>query len=191
MWAVVGLGNPGKRYALTRHNAGFLFIRRLAGDWDVSVDRRRYRARLADAESSWGRILLAMPQTFMNLSGLAVKQIVEKKKIALENLVVVYDDLDIPVGHIRVRKEGSAGTHRGMISIIQELGSGGFPRIRIGIGPLPGDEDASEFVLSPFRSEERPLLDQALALAEEALKLILEGDIAGAMNRFNRKGRDL
>ncbi len=139
MWAVVGLGNPGRRYAQTRHNVGFLFIRQVARNWKVRVKKRRFQAKIAEVERAQGRILLAMPQTFMNLSGQAVKQIVGGRKIELENLVVVYDDLDIPLGDIRVRKEGSAGTHKGMTSVIQELGSGRFPRIRVGIGPLPAE----------------------------------------------------
>jgi len=186
---VVGLGNPGRRYAQTRHNAGFLFIRQLARGWKVKVKKRRFQAKIAEVERPQGKILLAMPQTMMNLSGLAVKRIVEGRKIRLENLVVVYDDLDIALGDIRVRKEGSAGTHKGMTSVMQELGSGTFPRIRVGIGPLPAGADAAEYVLSPFDLEERLLIDQALLRAEEALGLILEGEIEEAMSRFNQKVR--
>lgn len=191
MWAVVGLGNPGRRYAQTRHNVGFLFIRQVARNWKVRVKKRRFQAKIAEVERAQGRILLAMPQTFMNLSGQAVKRIVGGRKIELENLVVVYDDLDIPLGDIRVRKEGSAGTHKGMTSVIQELGSGRFPRIRVGIGPLPAEGDAAEYVLSPLTPGERRLIDQTLLLAEEALGMILEGQIDEAMNRFNQKGQGL
>lgn len=191
MWAVVGLGNPGRRYAQTRHNVGFLFIRQVARNWKVRVKKRRFQAKIAEVERAQGKILLAMPQTFMNLSGQAVKQIVGGRKIELENLVVVYDDLDIPLGDIRVRKEGSAGTHKGMTSVIQELGSGRFPRIRVGIGPLPAEGDAAEYVLSPLAPGERRLIDQTFLLAEEALAMILEGQIDEAMNRFNQKGQGL
>lgn len=191
MWAVVGLGNPGRRYAQTRHNVGFLFIRQVARNWKVRVKKRRFQAKIAEVERAQGKILLAIPQTFMNLSGQAVKQIVGGRKIELENLVVVYDDLDIPLGDIRVRKEGSAGTHKGMTSVIQELGSVRFPRIRVGIGPLPAEADAAEYVLSPLAPGERRLIDQALLLAEEALAMILEGQIDEAMNRFNQKGQGL
>ncbi len=191
MWAVVGLGNPGRRFAQTRHNVGFLFIRQLARNWKVRVKRRRFQAKIVEVERAQGKILLAMPQTFMNLSGQAVKQIVGGRKIESENLVVVYDDLDIPLGDIRVRKEGSAGTHKGMTSVIQELGSGKFPRIRVGIGPLPAEADPAEYVLSPLAHGERRIIDQALLLAEEALGMILEGQIDEAMNRFNQKGQGL
>jgi len=191
LWAVVGLGNPGRRYAQTRHNVGFLFIRQVARNWKVRVKKRRFQAKIAEVERAQGKILLAIPQTFMNLSGQAVKQIVGGRKIELENLVVVYDDLDIPLGDIRVRKEGSAGTHKGMTSVIQELGSVRFPRIRVGIGPLPAEADAAEYVLSPLAPGERRLIDQALLLAEEALAMILEGQIDEAMNRFNQKGQGL
>jgi peptidyl-tRNA hydrolase, PTH1 family len=191
LWAVVGLGNPGRRYAQTKHNVGFLFIRQVARNWKVRVKKRRFQAKIAEVERAQGKILLAMPQTFMNLSGQAVKQIVGGRKIELENLVVVYDDLDIPMGDIRVRKEGSAGTHKGMTSVIQELGSGRFPRIRVGIGPLPAQADAAEYVLSPLAPGERRLIDQILLQAEEALGMILEGKIDEAMNRFNQKGQGL
>jgi PTH1 family peptidyl-tRNA hydrolase len=170
---------------------GFLFIRQVARNWKVRVKKRRFQAKIAEVERAQGKILLAIPQTFMNLSGQAVKQIVGGRKIELENLVVVYDDLDIPLGDIRVRKEGSAGTHKGMTSVIQELGSVRFPRIRVGIGPLPAEADAAEYVLSPLAPGERRLIDQALLLAEEALAMILEGQIDEAMNRFNQKGQGL
>jgi PTH1 family peptidyl-tRNA hydrolase len=131
------------------------------------------------------KILLAMPQTYMNQSGEAIKQIVQNCEIMLEKLLIIYDDFDIPLGEIRIRKEGGAGTHKGMTSIIQELGSSAFPRIRIGIGPLPEGADAVEYVLSPFSKEEKPRLEASLAKASDALALILAGEIDKAMNQFN------
>jgi PTH1 family peptidyl-tRNA hydrolase len=123
----------------------------------------------------------------MNNSGLAVKQIVASGGVAPENLVIVYDDLDIPLGEIRIRKEGSAGTHKGMISVVHELNTKRFPRIRVGIGPLPTGVDATDFVLSPFSDEEKPLLNQGLKKAQNALNLILNEKIASAMNLYNKR----
>jgi PTH1 family peptidyl-tRNA hydrolase len=187
LWLVVGLGNPGEEYAGTRHNAGFMLAERLARAWSVAPKGRAFRARTAVARREPEDVLLALPQTFMNLSGLAVRAALAGRGIPPERLVVVYDDLDIPLGEIRVRRSGSPGTHKGMISIVQEIGTREFPRIRIGIGPLPGRWDAADFVLAPFRRNERPALERGLEDAEEALGLILDGGLERAMARFNRR----
>jgi PTH1 family peptidyl-tRNA hydrolase len=184
---VVGLGNPGKQYAQTRHNLGFSVVRKVAKDWGVRLRKRSFSSKIKWTEREGTKILLATPQTYMNNSGLAVKQIVASGGVAPENLVIVYDDLDIPLGEIRIRKEGSAGTHKGMISVVHELNTVHFPRIRVGIGPLPAGVDATDFVLSPFSDEEKPLLDQGLKKAQNALNLILEEKIASAMNLFNKR----
>jgi len=184
---VVGLGNPGKQYALTRHNVGFFFVRQVAKDWGVRLRKSSFSSKTKWTERGGQKILLATPQTYMNLSGLAAQQIAASGGIALENLVIVYDDLDIPLGDIRVRKEGGAGTHKGMNSIVHELGSLEFPRIRVGIGPLPQDVDATDFVLSTFRDEEKPLLKQGLSKAKDALGLILDEKIDLAMNLYNQR----
>lgn len=185
MWAVVGLGNPGREYSLTRHNTGFAFIKLLAKKWSIRLRKRSHLSKVVKVENAGEKILLAMPQTYMNKSGEAVKKIVQNCEIKPEQLVVVFDDFDIPLGAIRIRKEGSAGSHKGMSSIIQELGSSGFPRIRIGIGPLPEEADAVEYVLSPFSKDEMPLLEAGLAKACDALAFILSGEIDRAMNQFN------
>ena len=185
MWLVVGLGNPGRRYSRTRHNVGFLFIRSLARTLKVRVKKRKYGSKMQSVEYRGENLLLAMPQTYMNLSGHAVHQILMETSITPNRLIVVYDDLEIPLGDIRVRKEGRAGSHRGMQSTIQEIGTSRFPRIRIGIGPLPEREDASEFVLSPFLEKEIPILDEALTKARQAVNIILDGQIEKAMNIFN------
>lgn len=187
MWAVVGLGNPGKQYVQTRHNVGFIFIRKVAKDWGIRLRKRSFSSKTNWTEKGGKKILLATPQTFMNNSGRAVKQIVSSGGIALKNLVVVYDDLDIPLGDIRIRKEGSAGTHKGMSSIVHELGSVVFPRIRVGIGPLPSGVEATDFVLSSFLNEEKPLLEQGLSRAQKALDLILDDQIELAMNLYNQR----
>ena len=187
MWAVVGLGNPGKAYAQTRHNVGSTFVRQVARDWGVRLRKRSFSSKIKWIEREGKKILLAAPQTYMNNSGLAVKHIVRSGGIALDRLVIVYDDLDIPLGDIRIRKEGGAGTHKGMRSIIGELGKVCFPRIRVGIGPLPSDVDATDFVLSAFSEEEKPLLKQGLDKARDALDLILAGKMESAMNLYNQR----
>lgn len=187
MWAVIGLGNPGKQYAQTRHNVGFIFVRKVAKEWGIRLRKRSFSSKTNWTEKSGKKILLATPQTFMNNSGKAVKEIVSSGGISFENLVVVYDDLDISLGDIRIRKDGGAGTHRGMISIIQELGRTVFPRIRVGIGPLPPGVDATDFVLSSFLDEEKPRLEQGLSKAQKALDLILDEQIESAMNLYNQR----
>ena len=187
MWAVIGLGNPGRRYAKTRHNVGFSFIKSLARRWGVKLKKRKFAAKIAGIKKDEENLVLVQPQTYMNQSGLAVIEILRGYKITPENMVVVYDDLDIPLGQIRVRKEGRAGTHKGMRSIIQEIGTQSFPRIRVGIGPVAAREEATRFVLSPFTKEESPILEKSLAKTQEALEMILAGRIDKAMNEFNQK----
>lgn len=185
MWAVVGLGNPGRRYTRTRHNVGFEFVRRLAERWETRLKKRRYHARVAGVDRPQGKVLLALPQTFMNASGLAAQALVTQGGVPSERLIIVYDDFDLPLGEIRIRKGGGAGSHKGMASIIRELGTVDIIRIRFGIGPLPEGTDPVDFVLSVLPEDERPLLENALDRGQEALELILEGHIEAAMNRFN------
>ncbi|OGD18294.1 MAG: aminoacyl-tRNA hydrolase [Candidatus Aminicenantes bacterium RBG_16_63_16] len=187
MWIVVGLGNPGREYAGTRHNAGFLFIKRLARRWDVEVKKKKYSARVAEFRRDGQRLVLALPQTYMNLSGVAVRELLAGYQAPPESAVVIYDDLDIALGEIRVRRAGSPGSHKGLGSVVAEIGTTAFPRIRLGIGPLAERADAVRFVLSPFSRDDRARLDDALARAEEALEIIVDGRIDQAMNRFNRK----
>lgn len=187
MWLVVGLGNPGEEYAATRHNAGFLLVERVARARGVELRGRAFKARTAVVRGGEEEVLLALPRTFMNRSGIAVREILAKKGIPPERMVVVYDDLDIPLGEIRVRKRGSPGTHKGMISIVDAIGTREFPRLRIGIGPLPGGREAADYVLAPFGRNERLLLDGSLDEAAEALDMILAGGTDRAMSRFNRR----
>ncbi|MFC2158254.1 aminoacyl-tRNA hydrolase [Acidobacteriota bacterium] len=184
---MVGLGNPGKEYTRTRHNIGFAFVKKLAKDYEVKLKKRRYRSRTIVVETGDDRVLLALPQTYMNNSGQAVKQILKDGRFLSERIVVVYDDLDIPLGDIRVRSEGGAGTHKGIASIIEEIQTTRFPRIRIGIGPLEKGWDASDFVLSPFKEEENPIVENCLDRAKGALGFILANDIETAMNRYNQR----
>jgi len=187
LWLVVGLGNPGDEYAGTRHNAGFMLVERLAGAWGIELRGRLFKARTALARRGAEEVLLVEPKTFMNRSGTAVRAAMAGKGVLAERLVVVYDDLDIPLGEIRVRKTGRPGTHKGMISIAGEIRTDEFARIRIGIGPCPAGRDAAEYVLEPFRRDERPHLEQSLEDAAEALEMVLDGRIDRAMTRFNRR----
>jgi PTH1 family peptidyl-tRNA hydrolase len=187
LWLVVGLGNPGEEYAGTRHNAGFMLVERLAGDWGVELRGRLFKARTALARRGAEEVLLVQPKTFMNRSGAAVRAAMAGKDVPAERLVIAYDDLDIPLGEIRVRKKGRPGTHKGMISIAGEIRTDEFARIRIGIGPCPAGRDAAEYVLEPFRRDERALLDQSLEAAAEALEMVIDARIDRAMTRFNRR----
>ncbi|MCJ7644001.1 MAG: aminoacyl-tRNA hydrolase [Candidatus Aminicenantes bacterium] len=185
MWAVVGLGNPGKLYSETRHNAGFALVKRMAREWQADLRGKRYQAKTAEVEHGGDRVFLALPQTYMNNSGLSVRDLLKGKRVEPGSVLIIYDDLDIPIGDIRVRKQGTAGTHKGMQSIVQETGSTRFPRIRIGIGPLPPGREAADFVLSRFTRSEKALLAEALDKAREALLLVLDGRIDQAMTAFN------
>ena len=185
MWAVVGLGNPGREYSRTRHNAGFEAVKILAKQWDIRIRKRSHLSKVAGVDRPGSKVLLVLPQTFMNASGRAAKSLVEQGGIRPERMVVVYDDFDLPLGEIRVRKEGGGGSHKGMGSIIQELGTRSLARIRIGIGPLPEEADPVEYVLAPFSDDERQRLAEPLERAAAALEMILEGDIDAAMNHHN------
>jgi len=187
VWVVVGLGNPGRRYVRTRHNVGFLLVDRLAERWAVKLKKKSYPAKAGMANREQGTVHIVKPWTFMNQSGKAVRAVIRKTGVKPGNLLLVYDDLDIPLGEIRIRTAGGPGTHKGMLSVVQEIGTEQFPRLRIGIGPLPPGRQATQFVLSRFGKQEAPLLESGLSRAMEALFLVLEGRIQEAMTRFNRK----
>lgn len=184
MKLIVGLGNPGRAYAHTRHNVGFDVVDMLARRRKTKVLGRQCRALVGSFDAGGERVLLAKPQTFMNESGSAVSALVDRYGIRPEDLIVVYDDMDLPPGRIRIRKKGSSGGHRGMNSIIRSLGTTDFPRLRIGIGH--GDE-AVEHVLSRFSRKELALVRPALERAVDALEMIIKDGIEAAMNVYNRE----
>lgn len=184
MYVIVGLGNPGKRFENTRHNIGFITIDYLADRHEIKVNKIKHKALVGEGRISGQKVLLVKPQTFMNLSGHSVREIMDYYKVDIENLIVIYDDIDIAVGTIRLRKKGSAGTHNGMKSIIQNLQSDLFPRIRIGMGgqrkmPL------KDFVTSGFSKEEKPLLEDAVVRGALSADCIIEKGIEKAMNEYN------
>jgi len=185
---IVGLGNPGIEYQFTPHNLGFLAIDRIANDCGVEVRNRQCHALTARAVMASQQMLLAKPETFMNLSGLAVRELVEKYEIRPESdLIVIYDELDFPLGTIRIRQRGSSAGHNGMNSVIGALGTQEFLRIRLGIAPERKITDGVKFVLTPFRKSQLKKVDEVLEAAVEAVSIILKEGPAAAMNRFNRK----
>jgi PTH1 family peptidyl-tRNA hydrolase len=192
MKLIVGLGNPGKTYAHNRHNVGFFCINYLVRRHSARLDRRQCRARVATAEVKGQKVLLAKPATFVNLSGQSVACLMHKHHVHLSDLLVVYDDLDLPLGRIRLRESGSSGGHKGMNSIISALGSGDFPRIRVGIGRPPGEKQSTEeaiisYVLSDFSPQEEAIIRPAIARVAEAIECFLTQGIEAAMNEFNQR----
>jgi peptidyl-tRNA hydrolase, PTH1 family len=183
---VAGLGNPGARYRGTRHNVGFAALDRLAQRLCVAVDREKFHALAAECQRGQEKILLLKPLTFMNLSGDSVARAARNRLDAPEDLLVIYDDVDLPLGKIRLRPHGSAGGHNGMKSIIERLGTQDFPRLRIGIGKDPGAAELTGHVLGKFRPDERPVVDDAIDRAAEAVMVWLDEGITTAMNRFNQ-----
>ena len=186
---IVGLGNPGPKYENTRHNLGFLTLDHLAEENDISVSRIKFKSLTGAGNIAGHKVVLVKPQTYMNLSGEAVREAVSFYKIPPEHLIVIYDDLDIPTGSIRIRRFGSAGTHNGMRSVVQQLGTDRFPRIRVGIGSGRTEELIS-FVTGGFRREEVPLLRQAVETASRAAECIVIDGVDLAMNRYNTKKKE-
>lgn len=186
MIIVVGLGNPGRRYQGTRHNVGQEVVHSLAGRLEVRFEDDGW-ARTARARFERATLLLAIAQTYMNVSGQAVKDLLHRRRRHLEELLIAHDDMDLALGQIRLRPGDGAGGHNGVRSIIETLGTGMFPRLRIGIGRPPAGVDPVEFVLDRFTPEERPQIDEAVARAAEVVLVAAILGLPAAMNRFNRR----
>lgn len=185
-YIIVGLGNPGKKYELTRHNAGFLFADLLADKQNEKINKIQFKSVICTVELGGCRCLLMKPQTMMNNSGEAVRQAAAFYKIPPEKTIVVFDDISLPCGKLRIRRKGSAGGHNGIKSIIYHLNSDNFPRIKLGVGEKPHpDYDLADWVLSNFKKDEIPLLRQAAENACDAAELMIKGDTDGAMSKFN------
>ena len=183
---VVGLGNPDKKYAFTRHNSGFLCVDMLAEKHGFTVKKLKFKSLLGDAEIGGHRCLVMKPQTYMNLSGEAVRDAAQFYKIPPERIVVLFDDISLDVGKIRIRRKGTDGGHNGIKNIIYHLNSDMFPRIKIGVGKKPHpDYDLADWVLSEFKKDEEAPLKTALEHACAALELLLDGKIDEAMNQYN------
>lgn len=185
MTVIIGLGNPGNKYELTRHNVGFRVIDVLCEKHNIKLNKLKHKALYGDGSIKGERVILAKPQTFMNSSGESVRDIVEWYKLPHENLIVIYDDVDLPAGTVRIRPEGSAGTHNGMRSVIYQLQSDSFPRIRIGIGKAPEGWDLADYVLSKFTAEDFPLVKESIERAAAAVATIVTDGVTAAMNLYN------
>lgn len=186
MYVVVGLGNPGDRYAQTKHNIGFITIDYLAEQHKTSVNKIKHKALMGEVSIGGEKTLLVKPQTFMNLSGQSVMEIMNFYKVPVQNLIVIYDDIDLPVGKVRIRPNGSSGTHNGMRNIIYLLSNQDFPRVRIGIGKQPDYMDLGDYVLTRFGSEEVPLMEEAVKKSALAVEEIIKSGINSAMNKYNK-----
>lgn len=184
-WLIVGLGNPGERYARTRHNVGFQVLDHLAKRRHLSFGRARLQGLLARGEIEGHQVALLKPLTYVNRSGDVVAPLLRGYGLPLDRLLVIYDDLDLPLGRIRIREQGSAGGHRGMASIIEWLGPE-VPRLRVGIGRT--EEDPQEYVLSPFTVEERVIMERVYGTIADAVECIIRDGLSKAMEWFNREG---
>ncbi|MGD0183171.1 MAG: aminoacyl-tRNA hydrolase [Terriglobales bacterium] len=188
MKLIVGLGNPGIEYQFTPHNLGFLVVDQIANEFGVEVRNRQCRALTARVVIGSETVLLAKPETFMNLSGISVRELVRKHEVRVEeDLTVIQDELDFPLGTIRIQRKRSSAGHNGVESIISSLGTNDFLRIRMGVAPERKIEDGMSYLLSPFRKVQLKVVDEMLEVAASAGKAIVTEGAAAAMNRFNRK----
>lgn len=188
MYIIVGLGNPGREYANTRHNAGYMAIDILAERFNIEIKRHNFRSVFGEGRIGNEKVVLAKPETFMNNSGFAVRDLLNWYKVPHDHILIIYDDADIPLGTLRMREKGSAGTHNGMKSIVYQLGFDDFPRVRIGIGGAV--HGMIGHVLGAFSEEEAPEVKKVLSDAASAAELIVKGDMQGAQARYNHKGKN-
>ena len=190
MYIIVGLGNPKKEYENTRHNIGFDVIDKLAEQEKIAVLEKKHKALIGKGYVAGQKCILAKPQTFMNLSGESVRELIDYYKVdETSELIVVSDDISLEVAQLRVRKKGSAGGHNGLKNIIAHLGHDNFMRIKMGVGEKPKGFDLADYVLGHFSKEERKQMDEAVLRATDAIRMIMTQDVDAAMNEYNRKAR--
>ena len=188
MYIIAGLGNPGGKYAHTRHNVGFDTIDRLADRYGIRLDTTKFKGEYGMGVIDGHKVLLLKPQTYMNLSGECIRDVLGYYKAdPNEELIVLFDDISLNPGLIRIRKKGSAGGHNGIKNIIANLGTDRFMRVKVGVGEKPKNWDLADYVLSPFTKDERPLVNLAIEHAAKAIEQMLNGDVDAAMNEYNRK----
>lgn len=188
MFIIAGLGNPTLRYEGTRHNVGFEVIDTLADKYNIAVETRKSRALIGKGIIAGQKVILVKPQTYMNLSGESIGALADYYKIDEENeLLVIYDDVSLDVGQLRIRRKGSAGGHNGIKNIIAHLGTDVFPRIKVGVGEKPKGYDLADYVLGHFSGEDREIMRESYRKAADAVEMILEGNLSGAMNTYNKK----
>ena len=191
MFIIAGLGNPDRQYEGTRHNAGFDVIDRIAEKYNIAVDTKKHRAYIGKGIIDGQKVILAKPQTYMNLSGESIRSLVDYYKIDEENeLLVVYDDISLDVGQLRIRAKGSAGGHNGIKNIIAHLGTQVFPRIKVGVGEKPKGYDLADYVLGHFSKAERERMEEGYDHAVRAAEMIVSGQLSEAMNEFNGKRKN-
>lgn len=188
MYIIAGLGNPTRQYQATRHNIGFDAVTRIADDYDISLDTKKHKAVIGKGYIEGQKVLLAQPQTYMNLSGECIRELVDYYKVSPREVIVIYDDISLDVGRIRIRPKGSAGGHNGIKDIIKNLGTMEFPRIKIGVGDKPANWDLADYVLARFPAEEQPVIRETLGLASKACACLISKGINEAMNQYNKKG---
>lgn len=191
MYIIAGLGNPTKEYENTRHNAGFQVIDKIADKYNISVNMKKHRAYVGQGFIEGVKVMLVKPQTYMNLSGESIRSILDFYKVnAEQELIVIYDDISLDVGQLRIRIKGSAGGHNGIKSIISHIGGQVFPRIKVGVGEKPAGYDLADYVLGRFSQAEQELMEQGYEKAVSAAGLIVTGRVQEAMNEFNRKKKE-
>ncbi len=191
LYCIVGLGNPGREYAETKHNVGFCVIDRLAEKYDIRVDKFKNKAFVGDGRILDKRVLLVKPQTYMNLSGESVREIVNFYKIPQERFVVIFDDTSLPCGSVRIREKGSHGGHNGIRNIIACMGTDVFNRIKVGIGEKPNGWDLADYVLAKFAPDDLPAMEEGMDKAVLGVELILSRGVAEAANRVNQKPKTM
>ena len=188
MYIIAGLGNPGKAYENTRHNTGFSVIDVIAEKNGISVMEKKHKAVIGKGVINGQKVILAKPQTFMNLSGESLRELIDYYKIDEEcELIVIYDDISMDVGQLRIRKKGSAGGHNGIKNIIAHLGHDVFLRIKVGVGEKPKGYDLADYVLGHFTADEKKKIQESGEMVEKAVRLMLQGDVDAAMNQYNKK----
>ncbi len=191
MFIIAGLGNPTKQYEGTRHNAGFEVIDRLSEKYNIDVGTKKHRALIGKGVIAGQKVILAKPQTYMNLSGESIRSLLDYYKIDEEQeLLIIYDDISLNPGQIRIRAKGSAGGHNGIKNIIAHLGSQVFPRIKVGVGEKPRGRDLADYVLGHFSKEEKVLMEEGYDNAVHAAEMIVSGSVEAAMNEYNRKKKE-
>ena len=185
MYLIAGLGNPGTKYRHTRHNVGFMVVQTWAKSLDLSLAGRRFKSNYARTVFGGKEVILLCPQTFMNLSGLALRECAAFFKLRNEDILVIHDDLDLPIGRVKTVRNGGAGGHKGILSIFESLGTKEFSRLKVGIGRPCFDEPVEDFVLKPFYPEHRPLVEKVVGLALKACEIFVLEGIGKAMNKIN------
>ena len=188
-FCIVGLGNPGRQYEETKHNVGFHVIDKLAKKYDIEVNKFKNKAFVGDGTIKGKRVLLVKPQTYMNLSGESVREIVNFYKIPQERFVVIFDDTSLPCGSVRIREKGSNGGHNGIRNIIDQMGTDEFNRIKVGIGEKPSGWDLADYVLAKFNPDDLPMMEQGMDKAVQGVELMLSRGIKEAANRVNQKAK--